>query len=94
MSKILIGSQSQKNNFVYISGQDASFFKPIFALKPGDHAGCFEYHESYIQSRDKMTKFGHLPQKWSKKSHFAEKSELMVQNGYSFEYLWALKRWN
>ena len=29
----------------------------------------------------------HLPQKWSEKSDFAEKSELMVQNGYSFEYL-------
>ena len=30
-----------------------------------------------------MTKLGHLPQKWSKKSHFAEQSELMVLTGIS-----------
>ena len=42
----------------------------------------------------KMTIFGHFPQKWSKKSCFAEKSGLMVQNGGSFEYLCALKKSN
>ena len=87
-------NRQPKQILVNILGNIGSFYKPIFALKPWDRAGHFEYHESYILSRKKITKFRHLPQKWSKKSHFAEKSELMVQNGYSFGYLWALKRWN
>ena len=56
-----------KQFFIDISSNIGSFYKPIFALKPWDRAGHFEYHESYILSRKKMTKFGHLPQKWSKK---------------------------
>ena len=87
-------NRQPKQILVNFSGNIGSFYKPIFALKPWDRAGHFEYHESYILSRKRITKFRHLPQKWSKKSHFAEKSELTVKNGYSFEYLWALKRWN
>ena len=78
---------SQKQILINISGNIGSFYKPIFALKPWDRAGCFEYRESYILNGKKITKFGHLPQKWTLKSHFAGKSELMVQNEYSFEYL-------
>ena len=63
--------------FLYL-GSGCIGFQTLFVLKPRDPASRFEYYESYILSRKKMTKFGHLPQKWSKKRHFAEKSELMV----------------
>ena len=35
--------------FPNISGPDAYFSKPIFALKPWAQAGRFEYHEPYNQ---------------------------------------------
>ena len=35
--------------FPNISGPDAYFSKPIFALKPWARAGRFEYHEPYNQ---------------------------------------------
>ena len=72
---------SQKQILINISGNIGSFYKPIFALKPWDRAGHFEYHESYILSRKKMTKFGHLPQKWSKKAILGENLSYWCKTG-------------
>ena len=58
-------NRKPKQILVNISGNIGSFYKPIFALKPWDCAGRFEYLESYI----------------------------LVKNGFSFDYLWALEWW-
>ena len=49
LSKIGIPNQTIKiwHIFADISGLGAYFSKPIFALKPWDWAGRFEYHEPY-----------------------------------------------
>ena len=49
LSKIGIPNQTIKiwHIFADILGLGADFSKPIFALKPWDWAGRFEYHEPY-----------------------------------------------
>ena len=37
--------------FANISGPDANFSQPIFALKPWAQAGRFEYHEAYNRKK-------------------------------------------
>ena len=41
----LVWHAMSKNIFVNISAQGGSFFKPIFALKPWDQDGRFEYNK-------------------------------------------------
>ena len=49
VSKICLPNQTSKISHILadISGLCAYFSKPIFALKPWDWAGRFEYHEPY-----------------------------------------------
>ena len=47
----LVWHAMSKNIFVNISAQGGSFFKPIFALKPWDQDGRFEYNK-----RNKLSK--------------------------------------
>ena len=83
-----------KNNFVYILGQDASFFKPIFALKPWDWDGHFEYNKRYKRGKKDVENSVHEPQILPQKPKIAEKLDLIGQNCYSFRYLWPLIEWN
>ena len=76
-----------KNIYVNISAQGGSFFKPIFALKPWDRDGCFEYNKRYKQSEKK---FVHKRQKSPQKPEIVGKLELIRQKGFSIRYLWPL----
>ena len=64
----LVWLAKSQNIFEDISGQVAPFFKPIFALKPCNQDGRFEYHKSHKQMEQKFTKFGRILQKWPKKA--------------------------
>ena len=57
-----------KQFLIDILGQVDPFFKPIFALKPCNQDGRFDYHKSHKQIEKKMSKFGRVPQKWPKKT--------------------------
>ena len=49
VSKFSFSSKMSKISYIFanISGPDAYFSKPIFALKPWVQAGCFDYHKPY-----------------------------------------------
>ena len=66
----------------------------IYALKPWDCARLLEYHESYILSGGKMTKFVHFPQKGSKKAILRKKMRWWCKRSFYLSYLRALKMWN
>ena len=61
----------RKNIFVNISAQGGSFFKPIFALKPWDQDGCFEYNKRYKRSKKVYDNFVHKRQKSPQKPKIA-----------------------
>jgi len=48
--------------FSNISAQGGSFFKPIFALKPWDRDGGFEYNKRFKQSKKYVENSVHEPQ--------------------------------
>ena len=49
LSKFSFSSKMSKISYIFlnISGPDAYFSKPFFALKPWFQAGHFEYHKPY-----------------------------------------------
>ena len=47
--------------FANISAQSGSFSKPIFALKPWDRDGRFEYNKRYKRSKKDVENFIHEP---------------------------------
>ena len=67
--------------------QGGPFFKPIFALKPWDYDGRFEYNKRYKQSFKKSEDFAREPQKWPQKPKIAGKLELIGKKGFSFSYM-------
>ena len=73
--------------FANISAQSGSFFKPIFALKPWDWDGHFEYNKKVQTKKNKIKKFVLICQKLPQKPKIAEKLDLIWQNGYSLKYL-------
>ena len=79
-----------KNIFANISGQGGPFFKPIFALKPWDRDGRFEYNKRYKQSFYKTEDFSREHQKSPQKPKIAGKPDLIGKNGFSFRHLWLL----
>ena len=83
-----------KNIFVNILAQGGSFFKPIFALKPWDQDGCFEYNKRYKRSKKVYDNFVHKRQKSPQKPKILGKLELIGQKRFSFRYLWPLIEWN
>ena len=75
--------------FANISAQSGSFSKPIFALKPWDRDGRFEYNKRYKRSKD-FENFVHLAQIMPQKPKIAGKLELIGKKGFSFSYMWLL----
>ena len=68
--------------FSNISGQGGPFFKPIFALKPWDRDGRFEYNKRYKRSKKDGESFVHEPQILPQKPKIAGKPDLIGQDGY------------
>ena len=58
----------RKQFFIDFSSNIGSFYKPIFALKPWNQDGRFDYHKSHKQIKKLLTKFGRVTQKWPKKT--------------------------
>ena len=76
-----------KNIFANISAHGGPFFKSIFALKPWDGDGRFEYSKRDRWSFQKSEDFAHEPQKWPQKPKIAGKLELIGKKGFSFSYM-------
>ena len=81
---------SQKWFFSNISLQGGLFFQPFFALKPWDWDGHFEYNKRSKRSKKDVENFVHKPKILPQNPKFAEKLDLIGQNGYSFSYMWPL----
>ena len=71
--------------FCIYLGSGCIVYKTDLSLKLWACAGHFEYHESYILSGGKITTYGHLPQKLSKKKQFCRK---IWANGTIREFIW------
>ena len=63
-----------KHIFENISTQGVPFFKPIFALKPWDQDGRFEYKKNGTNGGYKNLKFCPEFQKWPQKNQTCEKT--------------------
>ena len=59
----LDGVPCLKNIFANILAQGSPFFNPIFALKPRDRDGRFEYNKRFKRSFEISKNFPHEPQK-------------------------------